>query len=201
MDVLELEGLAAALYDELDIDPAAPPGTYEIARRWLDRSVLEVRNMVGPPAKTFDHGRRIAVRASVPLEYRQFFVGHELGHLLLRRIDYVGEDEEACADYLGAALMIPARAVVAAHREFGLDPRELADRIVCTQTAAALRFGEVLAVPLAAVSPAVVRVRGPEWVWGDEATIRRMAARPGPGVRKIRITDGKGRAALVAEEG
>jgi hypothetical protein len=62
-------------------------------------------------------------------------------------------------------------------------------------------MGEVLSMPLAAVSPALVRVRGPDaFVWPDESTIRRWGRSPGPGLRKVVITDGRGRTALVAEE-
>lgn len=204
MDVGDLEALALQLYAELGIDPAEPPSLFQVARAWLGAGAVERPHaMAGPPAKAFRIGARdrIAVKASVPLEYAHFYIGHELGHLLLRRAGYVGDEEEACADYLGAALLMPRPAVVATYRAEGFAPEALAEAVVCTQTAAALRLAEALGLPLAAVSPANVRVRGPEaFVWPDEATVRAWAARPRPGLARVRLTDQPRRVALLADE-
>jgi hypothetical protein len=204
MDLGELEALAIQLYEEVAIDPTEPPSMFRVARAWLGAGAVERPHvMAGPPAKAYriDGRDRIAVKASVPLEYASFYIGHELGHLLLRRAGYVGDDEEACADYLGAALMMPRPAVVATYKAEGFAPRALAELVGCTQTAAALRLGEAMRLPLAAVSPALVRVRGPEaFVWPDEGTIRSWAARARPGLMKVRLTDQPRRVALLADE-
>jgi hypothetical protein len=206
MDLGDLEALAVEAIEAVNEDPERPPSAFRLARAHLGAgSVDRPRMMVGPPAVTFEVAgqQRIAIKASVPLEYAHFCCAHELGHVLLARAGFRGplDEEEVCANYLGAALLMPRPAVRSFYRAEGLSPRRLAKVIVCTQTAAALRFGEVLMSPLAVVAPASVRVRGPEaWVWPDERTIRRWASgRPGPGVAKIRLTDQK-RVALVGSD-
>jgi uncharacterized protein DUF955 len=203
MDLAELEGLAMLPYAERGIDPENPPPIFDLIRAFLGVRVQRPANMPGPPASRFVVGgqERIAVKASVPIEYAAFYAAHELGHVLLRRSGFLGADEESCADYLGAALLMPRAAVLALYRAEGFAPRALAESIVCTQTAAALRLGEVLTAPLAAVSPAVIRVRGPSaWVWPDERTIRAWAQRPRPGLSRVRLTDQPRRVALLADE-
>lgn len=203
MDLGDLEALALVPYYEKSIDPEDPPSVFDLIRIFLGVIVERPKNIAGPPASRFKlHGvEAIAVKASVPLEYAQFYAAHELGHMLLRRSGYLEDDEEACADYLGAALMLPRAAVLGHYRAEGFDPVGLAGRIVCTQTAAALRLGEVIGVPLATVSPAIVRVRGPEaFVWPDESTVRTWARRPRTGLTKIRLTDQPRRIALLADD-
>lgn len=203
LDLAELEGYALALYQELGIDPAEPVTTFRLARAWLGPGTLERVANLTTPAKTYRVGGRdrIAVRSSVPIEYAAFFVGHELAHLLLRRAGYIGDDEEACADYLSAAVMMPREFVLAIDRSDGFAPRIVAELVGCTETAYALRYGEVKRVPLAAVSPGAVRVRGPEaFIWPEERTIRSWAQKPGPGLARVRLTDQPRRVALLADE-
>jgi hypothetical protein len=127
---------------------------------------------------------------SLPPRYALFAIAHELGHWLLARHGFVGDDEERAADHLGAALVAPRRAFLSARRAVGESLPELADAFGITETGAALRLGEVLGVPLAVVVPATVRVRGPEdWGWPDEWTLRRWARGRTPGIRKVRLTD------------
>lgn len=206
MDPGELEGIALALYNEIGEDPERPPSAFRLARAVPGVGPVErPRNMIGPAVTFQVAGKdRIAVKASIPLEYAHFYVGHELGHILLRRNGLAcgGEREERAADYLGAALLMPRAAVRAVYRAEGFAPAALAEIIVCTQTAAVLRLGEVVGTPLAAISPALVRVRGPEtWIWPDEVTIRRWASgRSRPGLAKVRLTDQPRRVALVGDE-
>jgi hypothetical protein len=138
----------------------------------------------------------------LPPLYAHFAIAHEIGHYLLRRARFVGDDEERAADYLGAALIAPRRAFLAARRAMGDDLPNLARTFGMTETAAALRLGEVCHVPLAVVAPQTVRVRGPEeWVWPDESTLRRWArGLAQPGIRKVRLTDDPRRVVLDAED-
>ncbi len=203
MDVGELEALALVPYLEKSIDPSAPPSLFVLARAWLGAGSVERPHGMATPSSKFRVGGqdRIAVKRSIQIEYAHFLVGHEMGHILLEHAGYIGDDEELCADYIGAALMMPRPAVVATYRAEGFAPRALAEQVVCTQTAAALRFAEAMVLPLAAVAPGAVRVRGPEaFVWPDEGTIRSWAARARPGVTKIRLTDQPRRVALLADE-
>lgn len=202
MDAEDLEGLALLPYLEKQIDPEDPPPVFELARAFLGVRVERPAMLAGKLAASFrvDGRDRIAVRAGLPIEYAHFYAAHEMAHVLMRRAGAARPEDEQAADYLGAALMMPRAFVRLIARREGFAPRALAESTVCTQTAAVLRLGEVLCVPLAAVSPALVRVRGPEsWVWPDEGMLRRWARRPGPGITKKRLTDQAGRVALVAD--
>lgn len=203
VDLSDLESLAVELYKRFKFDPSEPKTTFELAKRWLGPKSVERRHIVGAVVRRDMHdGKwRIGVRPNVPIEYANFLVGHELGHLLLAEAGFSGDDEEKAADYLGAALIAPRPAVNALHRAFGLNLGPIAEEATSTQTWAALRIGEVFAMPLAALAPAIVRVRGPEsFVWPDERTIRSWARRPRPGLRKVRVTDSADRLVLVVEE-
>lgn len=205
MDLGELEALAISLYSDLGISPDEPPRAELLARAWLDhRHAVVRRHLVATPSarQRFDGKVTVVVRPSVPEGYLPWYICHELGHELLDRVGYVGEDVEACADYIGAALVLPAACVSAVYRAEGFAPRVLAELSGGTQTLGVLRFGEVRRIPLVAVAQ-VIRVRGPEnFVWPEEETLRTWARarRVRPGLRKIAITDQRGRVALVADE-
>ena len=198
----QLEGIADAAYREARMDPATP-SVVRLARALLGPNAIMrgPRPMQGTAAliRVQDEWR-IYVTASLPRSYALFAVGHELGHWLLRREGYQGEDEEREADYLGGALSAPRVAFLAAYRALGADFEKLAAVFKTTETGAALRLGEVLRLPLAVVTPALVRVRGPEeWVWPAEDILRRWARRPAPGIRKVRLADDPRRFVLDAE--
>ena len=199
---LQLEGMADAAYREARMDPATP-SVVRLARALLgpDAIMRGPRPMQGAAALIrVGDDWRIYVTAALPAAYALFAVGHELGHWLLRREGYHGDDEEREADFLGGALLAPRSAFLAAYRAVGADFEKLAGAFRSTETGAALRLGEVLHLPLAVVSPALVRVRGPEeWVWPAEDVLRRWARRPAPGIRKVRLTDDPRRVVLDAE--
>lgn len=199
MHQMELEGIAEAAYVEARMDPERPHIT-RLARALLGTdAVLRGPRPVAGPAALFRYGSqwRIAVASSLPVEKALFAIGHELGHYLLARAGYREPDEEASADYLGGALLAPRPAFYAATRALGTNLCALAETFTMTETAVALRVGEVCRKPLAVVAPARVRVRGPvEWVWPDDMTIRRWAHRPRPGLRKVRLRDDPRRVVL-----
>jgi hypothetical protein len=123
----------------------------------------------------------------------------------LRRAGIKPEDEESACDIIGAALIMPRPLVRRVQRIEGESfvPIVLAEAVVCTQTAAVLRHGEALGQPVAAVSPGKVRVRGPEtWRWPDERALRFMATatKTRPGIKRVTLTDQKGRIALHVED-
>lgn len=202
MEQSVLEGIADAAYEEAGIDPARPH-VARLARTLLGPDAIQrgQRPLMGPAALIRVHDSwRIVLARSLPPLHAVFAVGHELGHWLLARHGHCGDDEERAADYLGAALIAPRRAFLAARRALGDDLPAIAKALSMTETGAALRFGEVLRTPLAVVAPARVRVRGPdEWVWPDEGTLRGWAKRPAPGLRKTRLTDDPRRVLLSAE--
>lgn len=200
---LELEGIATAAYREAGIDPEKP-SVVRLAKTLLGEGAIERGpRPIGGPAALIRVGAswRIVVARSLPRAYALFAVAHELGHYLLRREGFRGDDEERAADYVGGALLAPRDAFLAARRAYGPDLGELARAFGTTETGAALRLGEVTGQPLAVIAPKIVRVRGPlDWVWPDEATLRRWARRPIPGLRKVRLADDPRRVVLDAEE-
>jgi hypothetical protein len=138
----------------------------------------------------------------VPDEYANFLVGHELGHVLLAELRYKGPDEEAFADLIGAALVAPKPAISAFYRKYGFDVKSIAEESSSTQTWAALRLGEVISMPLVAITKKTVRVRGSRtYAWPAEPTLRTWALEPAtrPGLRKISISDDRERTVLVAD--
>lgn len=203
MEQLELEGIAEGAYRDAGLDPERP-NVAQLAKSLLGPNAIQraPRPIGGPAALVrVNDSWRIILGRSVPKLYALFAVGHELGHWLLARHGYRGDDEERAADFLGGALLAPRRAFLAARRALGEDLPELAKTFSMTETGVALRLGEVERHPLAVVAPATVRVRGPEeWVWPDESTLRRWARRPAPGLRKVRLTDDPRRVVLDAED-
>lgn len=204
MEQLELEGIAEAAYREGGLDPERP-NVERLARSLLGPSAVQrgARLVSGSPSALVRVGSdwRIVIARTLSREYALHAIGHELGHWLMARHGGDVHDERA-ADYLGAALLAPRSAFIAAHRALGDDLPALAEAFSTTETGAALRLGEVHRIPLAVISPALVRLRGPEeWVWPDESTLRRWArGRALPGIRKVRLTDDPRRVVLDAED-
>ncbi|MDB4946209.1 MAG: hypothetical protein JWP97_5743 [Labilithrix sp.] len=203
MELDDLEGIAERAYRDAGLD-ADKPHVTQLARALLGENAIHRgdRPVHGPAALyRVNKEWRIVLARSLPPLYAVFAVGHELGHWLLRRAGYAGDDEEAAADYLGAALIAPRRAFVSARRALGADIPALAAAFSMTQTGAALRLGEAFGTPLAVVSPRLVRVRGPEtWTWPDEPTVRRWARAGAPGVRTSRLTDDPRRVLIDADD-
>jgi hypothetical protein len=203
----DLEQLAAQTYERAGLDPARPVSPMRLARMLLgEDAITRPIALTGAPASLYylNGTARIAVKKSVPIEYARFFVGHELGHLIVEKEGgYDGDDLEVCCDYFGAALMAPRAAIVAMQRSFGFDLPAIAHAAGSTQTWAALRCAEVLRMPLAVIAPKI-RVRGPdEWVWPDEDTLRRWARNPRSlprGLAKTRLTDDDRRVVLLADD-
>lgn len=201
---LELEGIADGAYLDAGLD-ADQPHVARLARALLGpNAITKAPRPIHGPAALVRIGDewRIVIGRHLPPLYAHFAIAHELGHYLLRQHGYDGDDEERAADFLGAALIAPRRAFLAARRAVGEDLPDLARAFGMTETAVALRLGEVCHVPLAVVAPQTVRVRGPEeWVWPDESTLRRWArGRVQPGIRKVRLTDDPRRIVLDAED-
>ncbi len=204
MDVATLEGIAIATYEKFDLDPSEPASTFLLAKKLLGPTcIVRPDRMASPAALFWQHGeRRIALRRTVPLEYAQFYVGHELGHLLLESEKYFEDDLEAACDYLAGALMAPRPSMRLLRRTFGFDYEEIADAVGATQSWAALRMGEVTGQPMALVAPQRVRIRGDEWAWpASDQQVRRLAQMPtSPGLQRARLTDDSRRIVVTVEE-
>lgn len=154
---------------------------------------------------------RIYVRRGLTPVEERFAIAHELGHHIL---DHRREERspvlELEADYAGACMVIPRRALRDARRELGDDIAGLAEVFQASQTAVALRLGEAGALPaVIVVSPKLVRVRSLcEVSLPSEPDIRRLATgrirdlrrTAGPGIRRARLTDDRQRIALLLDD-
>lgn len=152
----------------------------------------------------------IHVRRGLTSIEERFAIAHELGHHIL---DHYREDRtpllELEADYVGACLVMPRRAMRDARRALGDDFVGLSEVFMTSQTAVALRLGESGAWPaVVVVSPQLVRVRSLlELSLPPEPAIRRLASArskdlrrvAGPGVKRARLTDGRRRVALLID--
>jgi hypothetical protein len=202
----EIEGLAVAFYERLGFDPAIPVDPFRLARKLLGPMAIERGTSVaGLSAKLFvvRGERRIAVSRKIPPEYAMFYVGHELGHVVLDEIGYREDDLETACDAFGAAVMAPMPAVRTLLRAFGRDHAAIAEEIGATQTWAALRVAECLGIPRAIITPGRLYVRGPEaFEWGPEDSLRRLArGRAGaPGITKVKLTDDPRRVVIDIDE-
>ncbi len=137
---------------------------------------------------------RVYLRRDLPLAQVRFVALHELAHWALGP----GATEDEC-DALAARLLAPAPAFERALCETGPSYTRLARWFGCTETFAALRYGEVTEEPLVVVAPANVRIRGREYSWPSEPELRGLVrGRAVRGVRKARLRDDPMRVALRA---
>lgn len=204
MHLVEVEGLAVEFYRRLKLDPERPVDSLRLARLLLGPDAIERGTaIVGAMARVFtvNGKRRIAVSRKVTIEYAQFFVGHELGHIVLDELGYTDEDVETVCDQFGAAVMAPIPAVRAMLRAFGRDHEAIAEEVCSTQTWAALRISEALGIPRAVITPKRVYARGPdEFVWGSENELRKLTRVDRPGIVRARLTDDPKRVVIDVEE-
>lgn len=205
MEQLELEGVAEAILREGGQEDDEAPRLGRLATSLLGPGAIEYApiRLPGDGALIRIHDSwRIYLRRGLPIERRAFTIAHEIAEWWLRvRERYQGADVEQAADYIGAAIMTPRRAFARALSAHGRDFRELATDFGTSQTLVALRDAELAHVPRAVVTPALVRVRGPEaWVWPDETVLRRWARGGAPGLRKVRLTDDPRRVVLDVDE-
>lgn len=137
-------------------------------------------------------GRRfVAIRDGMPEGDEEHHGGHECGHLA-GELTGVKMTERDC-HLFAAALMMPrgpflARARARTWPQLALD-------FGATQTAVALRLAETTERAIAVLTPARIHARGQGWA--DDATVREWARIPRKGIARARISDAKGRIALI----
>lgn len=193
MEQLELEGIAEAILREGEQEDDEAPRLAQLVTTHLGPNAVEYASGLrgdGALARVGDTWR-IYVRRGLPIERRAFAISHELAEWWFRvRSRYQGEDIEHCANYVAAAILSPRRAFRLALEEHGQDFAELACAFRTTETHVALREAELARMPRAVISPAIVRVRGPEeFVWPAEGIMRGWTRKATPGLRKVRLTD------------
>ncbi len=190
----EIEGEVRWVFDHLGIDDEAPPPILEVAKKLTGTPVLTVPFRVlhgdGQLAKVNGEAR-IYVRSGLTPKRLRWAVAHELGHHILKLDSSTLENEDA-VNAFAAALLVPRRAFQLALRETGpkLSYTKLARWFATTESCAALRFGEVVDVPLALFAPTRTRMRGPEFGWDSSMH--------GPGIKRARLSDDSRRVAFCA---
>ncbi len=198
----EIEGEAAWLLRDFDL--RRPPGARALVAHHLgEGAVLVLRGMRGRDAQLITHHGRptICVRPGLTKGSLRWALMHELAEWHLQQhVGYRAEDAEEIAELLTAALVVPRETYGRALRERGEQWEQLALDFGTSQTCVALRHGEVTDEPLAVVAPLRVRVRGKEWTWPDERSLRALAREQRPGLRRAPLTDDRRRVVLVAEE-
>jgi hypothetical protein len=195
LEAIEVE--AARLYRLARLDYWRGAAVGELVRGLLGRDALRTAPATALPTDGVIARVRgrwfIYVREG--LRDARFIALHELSHWALGP----GATEDEC-DALAARLLAPRPAFERALRETGPSYTKLARWFGCTETFAALRYGEVTDEPLVVVAPANVRIRGLAYSWPTEPEIRGLArARRLPGLSKATLRDDPSRFALRAD--
>lgn len=179
---------ALELYREAKLDPNDAAGAAEVAAGVLgDGCIRFVPGTALPGRAELARVKgewRIYVRRGLATEHMHHAIGHELGHLWMRRQGLRWDDEDL-ADQIGAAVCAPRAAYLAALTRLGPRFRQLGRLFVMHPGAAALRIAECTGEPAALVSRRRVRTRGNPWPWPSDAELRRRADVRGPGVVKV----------------
>lgn len=204
MEPVDLEGIAAAILREAGQENDDAPDVGALVERLLGANGLVlVRGGLARDAvlEANGDGWAILARSALPDHRLRFVVCHELAEWWMStRERYQGDDAEAAANYIAAALIAPPTAFRAALRHHGRDFRALAAAFVASETTMALRDAELHRLARVVVAPNL-RVRGPEsFVWPPERIIRVWALEGGPGLARTRLTDDPRRVVLDVDE-
>lgn len=137
---------------------------------------------------------QIFVRPNLTRERLAHVVGHELGHWICRREGV--EDREDLCDAIGAAIVAPRAAYLAALSHHGARLHALAETFATTESLVALRYGEVTGAPTALITRESVRTCG-EYPWPPENELRQLARSGGDRLRRLRLRDDPHRVVLT----
>lgn len=184
-----------------DADSRCPPGAQALVRHHLGRdAIIRLRGLVGADAAfTLVNGSpKIAIRRGLSPERERWALLHELAEWHLAKLGYEEEDVEDAAEAIAAALVAPREAYRDALAVHGRRFRHLAREFLTTQTAVALRLGEVTGTPVVVIAPARVRVRGDEWAWPVDVSSLAKARRLPQEVKRVSLTDDPRRRVLFA---
>jgi len=193
-----IEGEAESILRGAGFDPADPPDVEQLAAA-ITRVVAH--HGISAPARFVASTGELWLNPRLSPRRRAFSIAHELAERHLARSAYEGDDVEARANAIGAALLVPAPALRVAIRSVGRRLADLAEVFDVSQSIVALRLGEVTGSPLALVMDRRVAVRGEPFAWPSPARLVAIAggreAVP-EGVTVERITDARRRAVLAA---
>lgn len=178
------EGDAAHLIQAAKLDPDGTVNVRRLVAHHLGTPPRLVR-MRGEAELVLVEGRpRIYVRSGTTPSRARWLACHELAHWwLMKTRQEEAWHAETQADVLGAMLVAPGRAITRAVRLVGRDPIRIAT-------------GHA---PAALVEHHRALLRGEEFRWPDETTLRRALRQEIEGLRRVRITDEPRRVGLIAE--
>lgn len=197
MDLADIEGEAEAIYRAAGFDSDEQAPSVALARRLLGPEAIRnsfADRLPGNGALVrVGNDWRIYIRAGAEVRVKRFVLLHELAHWALG----ARATEEDC-DALAAALLVPRRAFIRHLRSTGVALPRLARVFSTTESCVALRLGEATDQPLVLVAPRSVRVRGREWSWPNEESLRALARGHAPGLKKTRLREDSRRVVLRA---
>ncbi len=201
LTLADLEGCVEELYSLAKLEPDEVLFPSSLAEHLFGEGCIQrVPGMIGNASLGRAGARRyIGVRSSFTGARFEHLVGHELGHFVLNLREYRGDDTESACDFVGAAIMTRRRPFARSARGRERDFAQLAADWETTETMVALRVGEVLGLPIAVITPELVRARGPI-DWPEEGILRELARTGGPGLARVQLTDDRRRVALVGDE-
>jgi len=203
----DLEQLATEAYRRCKASPIQPLSPLAVSRALLGHGKVTLvdslpADVLGASIGHTIESARIILNRSAPTHRKLFTLAHELAHILLRieGLDSADGLEKSC-DYLAACLMAPKAAALALFKTHGFRVSRVAEPALQTDTWAIMRIGEATGIPVAAIKPGKVRFRGKQReTFPSEATLREVASGrvQVPGLRCVRLSDGMGRAAVIA---
>lgn len=183
LELAEIEHRAILIHCGFRADDV--PGAMVLATALLGHgSVVAV-----PPVEVWGEGEAtpdgiILLRDDLAPARRDFVILHEVAEIWVQRRgcrfgDY--REKEIACDAIAGALLAPTDAFREAADEHMQDFERLAFDFGATQTAMALRLGEVTQVPVRVFRPGLVRTRGLAFDWDAG------------GARRVDLTDEHGR--------
>ena len=202
MDIWDVEGNAAGIFELAKCDPSDPVGPASLIRRILGRDGLEfidrskMRTSVAKLCKVNGAFRVYAANGTDDADLA-FNLSHELAEWLYWN-EADNEKERAC-DALAAALVAPRPAFLRMLRVVGEDFGSLAHAFGSTPTSMAMRLGETTQRPVVVITRTHHFIRGREWRWQPEAELRRIAKAGGcPGIKSASLE--RKRTALLPDD-
>lgn len=201
MDIWDVEGNAAEMFDRASVDPKEPVGVGTMVRRLLGKDGLcfvRRSTIVTSVAKLCKVSGSFRIYAKRDAPDLAFNIAHELAEW--RYWDETDDHKESACDALAAAIVAPRPAFLRMLRLVGEDFAALAHAFKVSETSMALRLGETTDQPLVAITRNYHFVRGREWGWPAEPELRRIASRGRQGIRRVRLTDDRMRVVLMAED-
>lgn len=202
MDLWDVDAVQQELFARAGLDPDEGVSPVAIARGLgIEVRVVSHPKFPGDGALVRLHDQWIAfVRGGISRERKRFALAHEIAEWALRGV--VDERIEDACNAIAAALLAPRRAFVRRAREVGdVAFEQLALPFEISQTAAALRTGELQRVDLAVIRPGLVRTRGERLREVPQADLIRWSRGNVPnGVAKVKLTDDPRRTVLLVED-